>query len=332
MITVAINGKQEQEQQTNGVRKKTSFVRSQLVLFQSRKKFAFLYCLATVTGLFCLPGVLSELSSSGPDLLTIVRMTLPLPLSSLLVTAGTYILNDLVDVDLDRANGKKRPIPSGLASKKQARIFVVLAFGMAVLITAITLRPASLIVLSLMLVIGIAYSAPKVALMKRFMIKTSSIAIFYILCALLGMTSAYSLDLAINNPILVTSVFLTLALMVFISSTLNDMGDIDGDKAVGRRTIPIVIGKDGTLKLTTILAASILALTWIFYGAILVTGNEGSLVTTITTTVIALIVMMTLCRMRHGQRNAEFMRRQHKKLFPFQMAVHPCLVIGFFML
>jgi len=330
MVSVAIRGKQEQE--TNEVERPASFVKSQLVLFQSRKKFAFLYCLATVTGLFCLPGVLGELSSSSPDVLTIVRMTLPLPLASLLVTAGTYILNDLVDADLDRANGKKRPIPSGLVSKKQARIFVVLAFGTAVLLTAITFRPASLIVLSLMLVIGIAYSAPKAALMKRFVIKTSSIAIFYILCALLGMTSAYSLDLAINNPILVTSVFLTLALMVFISSTLNDMGDIDGDKAAGRRTIPIVIGKDSTLKLTTILAASILAVTWIFYGAVLVTGHEGSLVTTITTTIIALIVMMTLCRMRSGQRDAEFMRRQHKKLFPFQMAVHPCLVIGFLLL
>jgi len=330
MVSVAIRGKQEQE--TNEVRRPASFVRSQLVLFQSRRKFALLYCLATVTGLFCLPGVLDELSSSSPDVFTIVRMTLPLPLASLLVTAGTYILNDLVDSDLDRANGKKRPIPSGLVSKEQARIFVVLAFGTAVLLTAITFRPASLIVLSLMLVIGVAYSAPKAALMKRFVIKTSSIAIFYILCALLGMTSAYSLDLAINNPIIVTSVFLTLALMVFISSTLNDMGDIEGDKAAGRRTIPIVIGKDSTLKLTTILAASILAVTWISYCAVLASGHEGSLVTTITTTIIALIVMMTLCRMRRGQRDAEFMRRQHKKLFPFQMAVHPCLVIGFFML
>jgi geranylgeranylglycerol-phosphate geranylgeranyltransferase len=329
MVSVAISGKQHQE--TNEA-KALSFAKSQLVLFQSRKKFAFLYCLATVTGLFCLPGVLGELSSPTPDLLTIVRATLPLPIASLLVTAGTYILNDLADADLDKANGKKRPIPSGLVSKKQARIFVMLAFGTAVLLTVITFRPTSLVVLSAMLVIGIAYSMPKIALMKRFVIKTLSIAVFYILCALLGMTSTYSLDLAINNPLVVASVFLTLALMVFISSTLNDMGDTDGDRAAGRRTIPIVIGKDSTLKLTTILAASILAVTWIFYGAGRASGSEGSIVTTITTTVIALVVMMTLCRMRRGLHETEFMRKQHKKLFPFQMAIHPSLVIGTLML
>ena len=37
---------------------------------------------------------------------------------------------------------------------------------------------------------------------------------------------------------------IALALMVFVTSPLNDLGDIEGDKASGRRTIPIVIGRD----------------------------------------------------------------------------------------
>src|SRR5216117_976765 len=203
MALVAVPG--EKDHPINEAKKPVSLAKSQLVLFQSRKKFAFLYGLATVTGLFCLPGVFGALSSSNPDLY--------------------------------RANGKKRPIPSGLVSKRQAWIFVVLTFGTAAILTMITFRPISMIVVSLMLVIGISYSAPKITLMKRFIVKTSSIATFYLLCSLLGMTSAYNLDSATNNPIVVASVFLTLPLMVFISSTLNDMGDIDGDKAIGRRTI-----------------------------------------------------------------------------------------------
>lgn len=308
-----------------------SFPRSQLVLFQSRKKFALLYCLATVTGLFCIPGVLGALSSPNPDYMTILWMTLPLPLASLLVTVGTYIMNDLVDVDLDRANGKRRPIPSGLVSKSQAWTFVLLAFGMAVLLTAITLSQISLIIITLMLVIGIMYSMPKIALMKRFMIKTVSIASFYMLCALLGMTSAYNLDIAIGHPVLVTGVLLTLALMVFISSTLNDMGDIDGDKAAGRRTIPIVIGKDSTIKLTMGLAAGVLAVTWTFYVAGLAAGHS-SLLSTITTTAIVLFVFMTLAKIRKGFHNAEFMRSQHKKLFPLQMSMHPSIIVGVVMI
>lgn len=304
-----------------------SFARSQLVLFQSRKKFALLYCLATMTGLFCLPGVFGALSSPNPNLLVILQVTLPLPLASLLVTAGTYIMNDLVDADLDRANGKKRPIPSGLVSKRQAWLFVAGAFATATLLTVLTLSPVSIVILTLMLAIGISYSLPPVALMKRFVVKTASIAIFYLLCALLGMTSTYNFELAVDNPILVTGVLLTLALMVFISSTLNDMGDVDGDKAAGRRTIPIVLGKENTVKLTMALAVGVLAMTWAFYIAALVAGHSSPLAA-VSTTVIASIVLFTLGRIRRGLRDAEFMRSQHKKLFPLQMTMHPCLISG----
>jgi geranylgeranylglycerol-phosphate geranylgeranyltransferase len=308
-----------------------SFAKSQLVLFQSRKKFAFLYCLATVTGLFCIPGVLGELSLPNPNFLVIVQMTLPLPIASLLVTAGTYIMNDLIDADLDRANGKKRPISSGQVSKKQAWSFVGLTFGISLLLTGITSRPISLVIISLMLVIGITYSLPRIALMKRFVIKTVSIALFYMLCALLGITSTYNLDIAIESPMVVAGVLLPLALMVFISSILNDMGDVDGDRAAGRRTIPIVIGKANAIKLAMILGASVLVVMWAFCGVAIVAG-KGSPVTAFTTTPIVLVVMMTLSRMCKGFQNAEFMRSQHKKLFPLQLAMHPSFIIGFMML
>ena len=319
--------RRKQRQRTTKGDTPIPFVKSQIVLLQSRKKFAFLYCLATITGLFCLPGVFGALSSPSPNLLAIVQMTLPLPLASLLITAGTYIMNDLVDADLDRANGKKRPIPSGQVSKRQAWTFVTLAFGAAMLLTTVTFNPLSLVIVSLMLVIGATYSLPPIALMKRFIVKTASIAVFYILCALLGMTSAFNFDLMRDSPLLVGSVLLTLALMVFISSTLNDMGDVDGDKAAGRRTIPIVIGSESTIKLTMMLASGVLGVTWTFFGISLIT-DQSSPVTAVTTTIIASVVLMTLARMRKTLQDAELMRSQHKKLFPLQMTVHPSLITG----
>jgi hypothetical protein len=36
--------------------------------------------------------------------------------------------------------------------------------------------------------------------------------------------------------------------------------------------------------------------------------------------------------MRKGFQNIEFMRSQHKKLFPLQMAMHPSLIAGVLML
>ena len=323
MMSLTKRGKQEQKADQTPV----SFAKSHLVLFQSRKKFAFLYCLATITGLFCLPGVYDALASPSPNFLAILQFTLPLPLASLLVTAGTYIMNDLVDADLDRANGKKRPIPSGLVSKRQAWTFVALTYGAAVLLIMVTFSPISVVIVTLMLGIGVTYSLPPVSLMNRFIVKTASIAVFYILCALLGMTSAYNLDLMMDNTVLVASVLLTLALMVFISSTLNDLGDVGGDRAAGRRTIPIVVGKQNTIKLTMTLAGSILAVTWAFYVTALI-ADHSSPITTFTTTAIVSIVLITLNRMRKGFQNAEFTRSQHKKLFPFQMIIHPSLITG----
>jgi len=256
-----------------------------------------------------------------------MQMTVPLPTASLLVTAGTYVMNDLVDADLDRVNGKKRPIPSGLVSKRQAWTFVALSFGAAVLFTLATFSPISMVIVMLMLGIGVTYSLPPVVLMKRFIVKTASIAFFYILCALLGMTSALNLDSAMDNPAFITSVLLTLALMVFISSTLNDMGDVDGDRAAGRRTIPIVVGKQNTIKLTMVLAAGVLAITWGFYITALIAGHSRP-VTVATTTAIASIVLITLGRLRKEVQNAEFMRSQHKKLFPLQLIFHPSLITG----
>ena len=125
-----------------GEKGQVSFVRSQLILFQSRKKFGLLYSLATVAGLFCVPDALGAMGmeTSIPALL---QQTVPLPLISLLVAVGMYILNDLVDADLDRANGKKRPIPSGIVSKRQAWGFIMLTNSAAVALALVTLNPVT---------------------------------------------------------------------------------------------------------------------------------------------------------------------------------------------
>ena len=48
-----------------------------------------------------------------------------------------------------------------------------------------------------------------------------------------------------------------LAMMVFVTSPLNDLGDIKGDKKAGRRTIPIVLGKENTIRLSMLITLDI---------------------------------------------------------------------------
>ena len=317
---------------TNGNQKKerighTSFVRSQLVLLESRKKWGILYSLATVSGLFFMPGVLGTMCL-GTDILAIFQKVMPLPAISFLVTVGMFVLNDLADADLDRANGKKRPIPSGLVSKRQTWTFIMLTNGLALLLSIMTLNPISILIVGLMLLLGILYSAPRIALMKRFVIKTITIAIYYSLCALLGITSIYSLDLAIGNPIILIHSLSMLSIMIFISSTLNDLGDVEGDRAAGRRTIPIVIGKGNTIKLSMVLAICMLPVTWGLYVLAMAAGNNGSLVTPVLTSLFALVVTSKMSNMRKGLHDMESMRRHHKKLFPLNVVLQSNLVVG----
>jgi geranylgeranylglycerol-phosphate geranylgeranyltransferase len=68
---------------------------------------------------------------------------------------------------------------------------------------------------------------------------------------------------------------IALALMVFVTSPLNDLGDIEGDKASGRRTIPIVIGRENTIKLSVLVALGIAVSSWALYFIEVSTiGNE----------------------------------------------------------
>lgn len=302
-----------------------SFLRSQLILFQSRKKWGILYSMATVAGLFCVAGVLGSMSLQ--EYSSLIQKLVPLPLISLLIATGMYVLNDLVDADLDRANGKKRPIPSGQVSKRQAWGFIIWTNALAVALSIMTLNASSMMLVIPMLAIGIMYSAPKVALADRFVIKTLSIALFYMLCALLGITSTYGMSLAVENPVVPVHAMFMLGAMIFISSVFNDLGDFQGDKAAGRRTIPVVIGRINTVKMSMILVVGMAASSWVVYAI----GGTGP-ATAALVSAFAALVATRMAKTLKGLDDMEFMRKQHKKLFPLHLILHASLIGGTLML
>jgi 4-hydroxybenzoate polyprenyltransferase len=299
-----------------------SFLRSQLALLQSRKKWGLLYSLATVAGLFCIPGVAGSVASET-EIPLLAQRILPLPFISLLIATGMYILNDLVDSDLDRANGKKRPIPSGVVSKNQAWVFILWTNALAVLLSIVTFNIMSVIMVVPMLAIGSLYSAPRVALADKFVIKTLSIAVFYMLCAVLGITSSYGIELAAASPVVPIYAMLMLGMMIFISSVFNDLGDVKGDKAAGRRTIPIVIGRTNTVKMSMALVSTMAAISWATFAV-----GETGLITAILTSSFSLIVAIRMTKSLKGLDDMEFMRKEHKKIFPLHLILQSSLVIG----
>ena len=95
------------------------------------------YALATLTGLFCNSGQFQL----GIDYLNIIDFSVKaivLPISSFLILIGMNVLNDLIDANLDKNNGKKRPIPTGLVTRKQAIIFIVLTNSIGLILSIVT--------------------------------------------------------------------------------------------------------------------------------------------------------------------------------------------------
>jgi geranylgeranylglycerol-phosphate geranylgeranyltransferase len=261
-------------------------LRSQIVLFNSRKKWGLLFALATVSGLFCVPLGLDQILSNyswSLDGMILISKTVLLPISTLLIITGMYVLNDLIDADLDRVNGKtKRPIPSGNVSKRHALIFVISINLIGISIPILMSNILGILFTSIIALIGVLYSMPKISLKDKFIIKTFAIAIV-MMCSLLLGSSIY-LDeyfkISINGliyevyPSMSVSLLLypifcgiMLALMVFVTSPLNDLGDIYGDKNAGRRTIPIMIGNENTVRLSILIALGMAISSWTLYFA-----------------------------------------------------------------
>jgi geranylgeranylglycerol-phosphate geranylgeranyltransferase len=326
--------RQQKQQNTDRGAAQASFFRSQFILFNSRKRHGLLYSVATAAGLFCIPGILGAMGSET-EIQLLIQRTIPLPFITLMIAVGMYILNDLVDADVDKVNSKNRPIPSGRVSKKQAWSFILLTNGAAVGMLILTLTLASVILVVPMILIGILYSIPKrIAFMNRFMLKNIAIASFYMLCTMLGMTSSYGIELAINNPIVPIHTMAISGIMIFVGSTINDLGDIKGDKAAGRRTIPIILGGENTTKMLIILLASMPALSWILYGTSVEHTTTMSMMMTATpiaVTIVASLALLRMANIRKVFRDVKLMRLQHKKWFPLYLILQSGFVVGSFL-
>ena len=329
--SLTIQRKQDRKQTTEASTR-SSFFRSQLILFNSRKKYGLLYSIATAAGLFCVPGILSMIESET-EIQLLIQRTIPLPFITLMIAVGMYILNDLIDADADRANSKNRPIPSGLVSKKQAWCFIILTNGAAVGLLIVTFSLASIVLAVPMILIGILYSTPKkTALMDRFLLKNISIAVFFMLCSLLGITSSYGIEIAINNPTVPVHAMTMSGIMIFVGSIVNDLGDIKGDKAAGRRTIPIVIGGRNTVKMLIILLGSMPAISWMLSATFVEQASISAMITPIAVTIVGSLALLRMQKIWKVFEDMKLMREQHKKWFPLHLVLQSDMVLGSIML
>ena len=182
--------------------------------------------------------------------------TIPIILAMIAVffeTAAGNVINDYFDYNIDLINKPERPIPSGRISLKTGRNYGYLLFNAGTicgfLISYIT---------SNWIPFAIVLIADVILYLYAYKLKTTPLIGNLTVGFMTGFGFVFA-GFSINNPsIIITSIYL--GFFAFVMTTareiVKDIEDIEGDKADGARTLPILIGE----KKPAILAAILIVL------------------------------------------------------------------------
>lgn len=209
-------------------------------------------------------------------------------LTTIFVTAGGYVINDIFDVETDAINKPGKNIIGDKIDDNQAFNFYLFLSTVAVIGSFILMFTSGQMKISSLPIFIIALLYVYASTFKKMMIGNIVIS----LCAALPIIflSTYELRL---NPFDSASVILFtqgigLAAMVYgtfaflttwIRELIKDIEDIEGDDYIGARTIPIVMGVRGTkvliifIQLLTL--SFILAIAYYLLAADIVYGFYG---------------------------------------------------------
>jgi 4-hydroxybenzoate polyprenyltransferase len=149
------------------------------------------------------------------------------------LTMAVYIYNGISDVVGDRINGSNRPLASGRLSIPVARLSCVIlaAFGLAL---AWECGVSEAVAAALSLILGWAYSAGPT--LKRS--PTGFAFTIFAGAALTYLAGATQAGLSVGT----CGALVVMSAWIGLSSAAKDFSDIDGDRAAGRRSWPVVLG------------------------------------------------------------------------------------------
>jgi 4-hydroxybenzoate polyprenyltransferase len=176
--------------------------------------------------------------SWSPDLLLypIIGLTM-----AAVLNAASNALNQIYDLDIDRVNKPKRPLPSGRLSRKDAWMFTLAAYAIA-LVLAWFVQPAGrhecFWIVVAATIITVLYSAPPFRTKRLGIWANVTIAIPRGVLLKVAGWSAVKTIMG-TEPWYIGAIF---GLFLLGASTTKDFADMEGDARGGCRTLPIIYG------------------------------------------------------------------------------------------
>lgn len=175
-------------------------------------------------------------------------------LAVFILSGAGIVINDYFDVEMDKINAPKRPIPSGKISKKGALIYSIILFVAGIGFAGL-INKQCLVLACINTLLEFAYSWKA----KRMFFVGNIVDSWFVL-------SSFLFGSMIVTGIMSTSfVVIIICLLAFLSNMgreiFGDIEDIVGDKAVKAETLPVKLGakKAGLIASFFIIAAIILS-------------------------------------------------------------------------
>ena len=169
-----------------------------------------------------------------------------------LVCGASQALNDWFDRHVDAINEPNRPIPSGRIPGAWGLYIAIFGFGLAIAVSSF-LGPWVMVAAGVAILCGWAYSAPPLRLKQNGWLGNLACGVCYE--GLPWFTAA-----AVAATTLPDIRTVTLALLYSLGAhgimTLNDFKAMEGDRALGIKTLPVQLGMTNAARLACFVMAT----------------------------------------------------------------------------
>ncbi len=213
-----------------------------------RRLFGLLQIIRPVNVIIAMASVLLAVLICNPH--TRLRDVLLAMLVGGLVTSGANAINDYFDIEIDRINRPRRPLPAGLLSPSAARMVAFSLFALALALAAF-LGPQSLLIVGVSVPLVYAYSA---------VFKTTAVWGNLIVGLISGLAFIFGGTVA-GNLKQAWMPFLFAFVINWAREIIKDIEDMPGDRQARAQTLPIRYGVPAARRLIIALLTGLILLT-----------------------------------------------------------------------
>ncbi len=178
-------------------------------------------------------------------------LLLGIALSGPLTIGFSQSINDYFDRDVDAVNEPTRPIPAGLVTLRGARLNFLgvgaLALAISVLLAGLVGGPNGLALVGMTglgLGLGVVYSVPPLAFKRNGLAGPLSVGLGYNLLTWISGNLVFAPLKAEVLVLALVNAAIAVGLLI-----MNDLKSIEGDRALGLRTVPVRYGPQGALRI-----------------------------------------------------------------------------------